>query len=156
MKTLRSIFYLFLVVVLFHSCAKEYSSEVMAAPSGSWQFTAEGTTYSGYMTDFHTNMGSPNQYSFSGKTRDGKQTFLLNIYSTELTTRTYLASQFEVTFNFSDQLGTSLYNANSQTGEFTVNVTAADSTHIDASFSGVASDENGNDIQITNGQLKIF
>ncbi|MGN6530243.1 MAG: hypothetical protein ACTHK0_00640 [Ginsengibacter sp.] len=155
MKTFRIFFYTFLIGLVFSSCAKEYSSEVLAAPTGSWQFTAGNTTYSGYISDFHINNGTTNQYSFTGKTKDGSQTFLMNLYADTLVTGAYAASQFQATLSYTDISGASIYTANQQVGEFVVNLTSVDSTNINATFSGTAADAGGNDVQITNGKLTI-
>ncbi len=156
MKTFRIVFYTFLIAVFFNSCAKEYSSEVMAAPTGAWQFTAGSTNYSGYITDFHTNSGNPNQYSFSGKTKDGSQNFLLYLYGDSLTTGNYYASQFKVAFSYNGlTAGSVIYSANQLIGEFVVNVLSVESTVIDITFSGTAQDANGNQVQITDGKLSI-
>ncbi len=155
MKTFRILFYAFLIGVFFNSCAKEYSSEVLAAPTGTWQFTGGNTTYSGYISDFHVNGGNPNQYSFTGKTKDGSQTFLLYLYADTLTTGAYHASQFQASLSYTDISGASIYSANQQVGEFVVNVTTADSTNVNATFTGNALDTNGNQVQITNGKLTI-
>jgi hypothetical protein len=155
MKTVRIVFYTFLIAVFLNSCGKEYSSEVMAAPTGLWQFTSGNTNYSGYITDFHTNNGTTNQYSFTGKSNDGRQNFLLNLYGDSLTTGVYKASQFEATFSYTDLSGSSVYSANQQIGEFVVNVLSVDSTIISLTFSGTANDASGNKVQITNGKLSI-
>jgi hypothetical protein len=155
MKIFRIVFYTFLITVFFTSCAKEYSSEVMAPPTGLWQFSSGSSNYSGYVTDFHTNNGSTNQYSFAGKTQDGRQNFLLNLYGDSLATGTYTASQFEVTFSYTDGNGSQIYSANQQVGEFIVNVVSVDSTVVNLTFSGTAEDAGGNKVQITNGKLSI-
>src|SRR6185312_1153951 len=155
MKTLRIVFYTFLIAVFFNSCAKEYSSEVMAPPTGLWQFTSGSTNYSGYIADFHTNSGNPNQYSFTGKTMDGKQNFLLYLYGDTLTTGNYYASQFKATFSYTDATGSAIYSANKLVGEFVVNVLSVEATVVNITFSGTAQDANGNQIQITNGKLTI-
>jgi hypothetical protein len=155
MKTFRIVFYTFLIAVLFNSCAKEYSSEILAAPTGSWEFTSGSSNYSGYVTDFHTNGGTPNQYSFTGKSRDGKQTFLLFLYADSLTTGTYSASQFQTSLSYTDLNGSQIYSANRQVGEFMVNVLSVEGNIIDMTFSGTAADANGNQVQIINGKLSI-
>lgn len=155
MKTFRIIFYIFLIAVFFNSCAKEYSSEVMAPPTGLWQFTSGSTNYSGHITDFHTNKGTPNQYSFTGKSSDGKQNFLLYLYGDSLASGNYYASQFKATFSYTDLSGSAIYSANKLIGEFVVNVLSVESTIINLTFSGTAQDANGNQVQITNGKLTI-
>jgi len=155
MKTFRIFLYTFLAAVLLNSCAKEYSSEVMAPPTGSWQFSAGNTTYSGYISDFHINGGSPNQYSFTGKTKDGSQNFLLYLYADTLVAGTYKASEFKATLSYTGSTNQSIYSANQQVGEFIVNVLSVESTVIDMTFTGTALDANGNQVQITNGKLSI-
>jgi hypothetical protein len=155
MKTIRIVLYTFLIAVLLNSCAKEYSSEVMTAPTGLWQFSNGNTTYSGYISDFHVNAGNPNQYSFTGKTKDGSENFLLYLYADTLTIGPYYASQFQASLSFTDISGASIYSANQQEGEFIVNVNSVDSTNFNATFSGTALDASGNQIQITNGKLTI-
>jgi len=155
MKTFRIVFYTFLAAIFLNSCAKEYSSEVRAAPTGSWQFSVGSANYSGYISDFHTNGGTPNQYSFAGKTGDGKQNFLLYLYGDSLTTGNYYASQFKATFTYTDFSGSAIYSANKLVGEFVVDVLSADSTFVNLTFTGTAQDANGNQVQVTNGKLTI-
>jgi hypothetical protein len=155
MKTFRFVFYIFLIAVIFNSCAKEYSSEVKAAPTGLWQFSSGNTTYSGYISDFHVNGGNPNQYSFAGKTKDGSQNFLLYLYADSLVAGTYKASEFKATLSYTDLNNQPIYSANQQVGEFIVNVALVESTTIELTFSGTALDAKGNLVQITNGKLSI-
>lgn len=155
MKSFKILLYTFLIAVFFNSCAKEYSSETIAPPTGFWQFTSSNTTYSGYVSDFHVNGGTPNQYSFTGKTKDGSQTFLLYLYADSLVAGTYKASQFKASLSYTGSAIQPIYSANQQIGEFIVNVLSVKSTIIDLTFSGTALDANGNQVQITNGKLSI-
>ena len=155
MKFVKLLCVLFFAVLL-HSCQKEYSNEKLMAPIGSWQFVNAGSTYSGYLDDYHSTTGNvgSNAKTFSGKTFDNSQSFELKIYTDSLKIGTYRDSQFQCSFLYSSNNKT-IFEANGLIGEFIVNISSADSTQIVGTFSGTVADQASNDVQITEGQFSI-
>jgi len=154
MKFLKLLFFLF-VVILFNSCKKEYSNENLIDPIGSWEFTNAGANYSGYLDAFHTSAGiGSNTQVLTGKTFDNSETFELKLLTDSLRTGLYKASQFQCSFSFT-RGSTVLYKANGLIGEFIVDITAIDSTHLTGTFSGTAADQSNKLVQITKGQVII-
>jgi hypothetical protein len=142
------------VSVLFNSCKKEYSSEHLLDPIGSWQFR-EGSLYSGYLDNFHTSTGvGSNVQLLTGKTFDNTASLELKLFTDSLKAGTFRASQFQCSLLYSSG-GKTIYEANGQIGEFIVNITTIDSTHLTGSFSGTAEDKSGNLVQISEGEFII-
>ena len=154
MKFFKLSFCILVVAVLFNSCKKEYSSEHLLGPIGSWEFR-EGSLYSGYLDNFHTSTGiGSNAQVLTGKTFDKSASFELKFFTDSLKTGTYSASQFQCSFSYSSG-GKTIYEANELNGEFIVMLTVNDSTHISGTFSGTAADKSGNPVQITEGKFTI-
>lgn len=154
MKFFKLSFCILVVTVLFNSCKKEYSSEHLLAPIGSWEFR-EGSLHSGYLDNFHTSTGiGSNAQLLTGKTFDNSGSFELKLFTDSLKAGTYRASQFQCSFLYSSG-GKTIYEANGLIGEFIVNVTTINSTHITGTFSGTAADKSSNLVQITEGKFTI-
>ncbi len=154
MKFFKFSFYILVVAVLFNSCKKEYSSEHLLAPIGSWEFR-EGSMYSGYLDNFHKSTGiGSNAQVLSGKTFDNTQSFELKIITDSLKTGTFRASQSQCSFLFSSG-GKTIYAANELIGEFIVTITSIGSISITGTFSGTAIDKSSNLVQITEGKFTI-
>lgn len=154
MKFFKLSFYILVVTVLFNSCKKEYSSEHLLDPIGSWEFR-EGSLYSGYLDNFHTSTGvGSNAQLLTGKTFDNSASFELKLFTDSLKPGTYSASQFQCSFLYSSG-GKTIYEANGMIGEFIVNITTIDSTHITGTFSGTAADKSSNLVQISEGKFTI-
>ena len=84
MKTIRIAFCIFLSVVLFNSCQKEYSIESggVIAPSGSWEFKDGSKQFQGNMdTAYIDSTGTTKELHLIGTSIDGLQTFHLHLYA---------------------------------------------------------------------------
>lgn len=154
MKFFKLSFCILFVTVLFNSCKKEYSNEHLLDPIGSWEFR-QGSLYSGYLDNFHTSTGiGTNAQLLTGKSFDNSESFELKLFTDSLKTGTYSASQFQCSFLYSSG-GQTIYEANGLIGEFIVNITTIDSTHISGTFSGTAADKSSNLAQISEGKFSI-
>ncbi len=155
MKTIRIVFYIFLSVVLFNSCQKEYSIESggVIAPSGSWEFKDGSKQFQGNMdTAYIDSTGTTKELHLIGTSIDGLQTFHLHLYADNFQTGTYKASLFQSSFTYTSG-SKQLYNANQLIGEFIVNVTSYGNNIIAGTFSGSALDSSGAIIQLTSGKF---
>lgn len=156
MKLFKLSFFALIVAMIFISCAKEYSSEIMRPATGSWEFTNGGSHYAGYLDTVYQTKGiGSNVMYILGKTDDGSQYFQLKLYGNSFAPGTYNASQYQASFNYSVP-GKTIYDANALIGEFTVDLTILDSTKIQGTFSGTARDSTDNLIQITDGKFSTF
>jgi len=156
MKLFKFYFVALIVAMIFLSCAKEYSSEVMRPATGNWEFTNGGLHYAGYLDTVYQTKGiGSNVMYILGKTDDGSQYFQLKLYDSAFAPGTYNASQYRASFNYSAAAKT-IYDANALIGEFTVNLGLIDSSKIQGTFSGTARDSANNLIQITNGKFASY
>ncbi|MEO8720100.1 MAG: hypothetical protein ABI372_03280 [Ginsengibacter sp.] len=155
MKFLKFSFLILLLVIICNSCAKEYSSEKNLAPIGSWRFSNGSIRYIGYLDNFHRSTGiGSNSQLLTGNTLDNLESFELKIFTDSLAIGTYRASLSECSFLYTSANNT-IYKANNNIGEFIVNVTALDSTHISGTFSGTASGDHNNLVQISQGFFDV-
>lgn len=155
MKIGKLLFSLLSVAVMFHSCAKEYSSERYMGARGSWEFTNGNQNYSGIMQDIHKNSGLGAQSIFiNGISNNGSEIFRLTISADTLQPGTYSSTLFQCIFSYTKS-GKDIYTANSETGEFIVTILSIDELKITGTFSGSALDESGNTIEITNGKFTV-
>jgi hypothetical protein len=156
MKLFKLSFFALIVAMIFVSCAKEYSSEIMRPATGSWEFTNGSLSYQGFLDTVYETKGiGSNALYIIGKSDDGSQYFRLKLFGNSFAPGTYYASQSQVLFNYSSPAKT-IYDANALIGEFTVDVTVLDSAKIQGTFSGTARDSANNLIQITNGKFTTF
>lgn len=155
MKTIKIAFYIFLSVMFFNSCQKEYSIELggVVVPAGNWEFKDGTKQFQGNMdTAYIDSTGATKELHLIGTSLDGSQTFHLHLYSNNFATGSYKASLFQSSFIYSS--GTKqLYNANQLIGEFIVNVTSYGNSLIAGTFSGSALDSSGAVIQLAQGRF---
>ncbi len=155
MKTIKIAFYIFLSVMFFNSCQKEYSIELggVVVPAGNWEFKDGTKQFQGNMdTAYIDSSGATKELHLIGTSLDGSQTFHLHLYSNNFATGSYKASLFQSSFIYSS--GTKqLYNANQLIGEFIVNVTSYGNSLIAGTFSGSALDSSGAVIQLAQGRF---
>jgi hypothetical protein len=155
MKMGKLLFSLLFVAVMFHSCAKEYSSEHYLGARGSWEFANSNLNYSGSVKDIHQNTGLGTQSIFiNGISANGSEIFQLSISADTLKPGSYSSSLFQCVFSYTNSSKT-LYKANSKNGEFTVTILSIDDLKVTGTFSGFAIDESGNTIEITNGKFMV-
>lgn len=150
MKHLKITFYLFLAVVVFHACRKEYSLEGagLKVPSGTWEFKDSLTQFQGNMdTAYIVSSTGTNtkELHLIGTSSDGSQTFDMQLFSDSFTTGTYKASLFQSSFDYTIPAKT-IYEANQLNGEFIVNISSFTNNSISGTFSGAALDS-GNRIK---------
>lgn len=155
MKTFKIAFYIFLSVILFNSCQKEYSIESggLVVPAGTWEFKDGSKQFQGNMdTAYIDSSGATKELHLIGTSLDGSQTFHLHLYADNFTTGSYKASLFQSSFTYTSG-AQQLYNANQLVGEFIVNVTSYGNNFIAGTFSGSALDSSGAVIQLTEGKF---
>ncbi len=155
MKTIKIALYIFLSVMFFNSCQKEYSVENgnVNAPSGSWEFKEGSKLFQGDMdTAYIDSSGATKELHLIGTSLDGTQTFHLHLYADNFTTGSYKASLFQSSFTYSSG-SKQIYNANQLVGEFIVNVSSFGNNLIVGTFSGSALDSSGAVVQLTLGKF---
>ncbi len=155
MKTIKIALYIFLSVMFFNSCQKEYSVENgnINAPSGSWEFKEGSKLFQGDMdTAYIDSSGATKELHLIGTSLDGTQTFHLHLYADNFTTGSYKASLFQSSFTYSSG-SKQIYNANQLVGEFIVNVSSLGNNLIVGAFSGSALDSSGAVVQLTLGKF---
>ncbi len=155
MKTLKFAFYIFLSIMFFNSCQKEYSVETggMVVPAGNWEFKDGSRQFQGNMDTAYIDASNTiKELHLIGTSTNGLQTFHLHLYADNFQTGTYKASVFQSSFDYTTG-SKQLYNANQLIGEFIVNVTSYGNNLIAGSFSGSALDSSGAVIQLTLGKF---
>ena len=156
MKPLKSTFYLFLVVIFFNACRKEYSLENGGAQtsSGTWEFKDSLKQFQGNMDTAYIEApsGINKVLHLIGTSLDGSQTFSMNLYADTFKTGTYKASLFQSSFDYTIPAKT-LYQADQLIGEFIVNVTSFGNNAISGTFSGTAMDSAGNIKNLSEGKF---
>ncbi|HEV8081730.1 MAG TPA: hypothetical protein VGP55_00930 [Chitinophagaceae bacterium] len=155
MKTIKIAFYVFLSVMFFNSCQKEYSVETggVIVPSGNWEFKDASKQFQGNMdTAYIDSSGSTKELHLIGTSITGSQIFHLHLYAGNFTKGTYKASLFQSSFTYTSG-SKQLYNANQLIGEFVVNITSYGNNLIAGTFSGFALDSSGAVIQLTQGKF---
>ena len=156
MKFAKFSFWILLIAIIISSCGKEYSSEELRPVLGSWQFTKGGTNYSGYLDNIYSTSGiGSNVMYIMGSSGNGSQQFQIKLFGSTFPVGNYYSSQFQNTFSYTLPNKT-IYYADESTGEFIVNLIAADSTNIQGTFSGTAYDSTSNPVQITNGKFSTY
>lgn len=142
-------------VFLFNACQKEHSFEQgNLPPAGNWEFSNGSAAYSGNIDSvYQGSIGSTKQLFIVGKTSNGAQFFQMHLFADSFKIGSYNASSFESSFTYNTNAKT-IYSASQLIGEFTVNITSIDDTHIEGNFSGAAKDSSGNVVQLTNGKFK--
>jgi len=157
MKTLKIIFYIFLVVLLFNGCAKEYSLEGLGVrvPAGTWEFKDSLTSFQGNIDSayFVSSAGSATkELHLLGKSQDGSQTFDMYLFADTFKTGIYKASLFQCAFEYS-MPANALYQDYQLIGEFIVNITSFSNTSISGTFSGAALDSGNNVKNLSPGKF---
>ncbi len=155
MKTIKIAFYIFLSVMLFNSCQKEYSIETggATAPSGAWEFKNGAKQFQGNMdTAYIDSSVTTKELHLIGTSLDGSQTFHLHLYSDNFQTGAYKASLFQSSFTYTSG-SKQIFNANQLIGEFIVNVATLGNGIIAGTFSGSALDSSGAVIQLAQGKF---
>jgi hypothetical protein len=154
MKLFGIILSLISVAFLFNACEKEYSFEQGSQPpAGNWAFSNGSSKYSGNIDSvYETNLGETKELFIVGKTSNGAQFFKMNLFADTFKIGSYNASSFQSSFTYNTTTKT-IYSAGQLIGEFVVNITAIDDTHIEGNFSGTAKDSSANLVQLTDGSF---
>ncbi len=158
MRTIKIAFYVFLSIIFFSSCQKEYSVELggVVAPTGSWEFKDGSKQFQGNMdTAYIDSSGATKELHLIGTSLDGSQTFHLHLYANNFKTGTYKASVFQSSFTYTSGQK-QLYNANQLIGEFIVDVTSYTSNLIAGTFSGSALDSSGSGNSVNRGKVHFY
>ena len=155
MKLFRIILPLIIIPLLFNACHKEYSFEQGGLPpAGNWEFLNGNTKYSGNIDSvYQASLGSIKELFIIGKTSNGSEFFQMHLFADSFKIGTYSASSFQSSFTYNKTTKT-IYTASQLIGEFIVNVTSIDDTHIEGTFSGTAKDSSGQQVQLTSGKFK--
>ena len=154
MKLFWIILSLISATFLFNACQKEYSFEQGSQPpAGNWEFSNGSNKYSGNIDSvYQADLGDTKELFIVGKTSNGTQFFQMNLFADSFMVGSYNASSFQSSFAYNTNTKT-IYSASQLIGEFVVNITAIDDTHIEGNFSGTAKDSSANLVQLTNGNF---
>jgi hypothetical protein len=156
MKRFKIPFYLFLLMVLFNACKKEYSIEnsSLTIHTGTWQFNDSLKLFSGNMDSAYidSSVSTTKVLHLVGTSLDGSQTFHMELYADTFNVGTYKASLFQSTFEYTTTAKT-IYQADQLIGEFIVNITSFSNTQITGTFSGTVNDSTNTLKQITLGKF---
>jgi hypothetical protein len=155
MKILKASSLLILIATLFFSCQKEYSLENPTTAAGTWQFNDSTTLYTGNIDTASIVVNGPTKtMNLEGRSADGKQTFILNLYTIDSFTvgSSYKASLSQADFQYFNQSKT-IYAADQSVGEFIVNISAISNSSVTGTFSGLSEDSTGALKQITLGKF---
>jgi len=155
MKSIKLFSALFLTILFFSACKKEYSIEngVVKTSIGTWQFSDSDTTYTGDMDSVSiVSTGTTKELFLDGKTADGSQNFSMVLFADTFKVGSYKASLFQTTFDFGTASKT-IYKALQLNGEFIVNITSLTNSSITGDFSGKVLDSLGRLVNLTNGKF---
>ncbi len=155
MKSIKIFFALFITILFFSACKKEYSIEngVTKVSLGTWQFSDTSTIYSGDIDSVSIlSAGTTKELFLDGKTADGSQNFSMVLFADTFKVGSYKASLFQSTFDFGTS-SKSTYKALQLNGEFIVNITSLTNSNITGNFSGKVLDSLGRLVNITNGKF---
>jgi len=153
MKILKISLLLSLVIAFFSSCQKEYSlEEGNPNAGGTWQFEQNSVKYNGNIDSASIkNFGGTKVLTLVGKSLDGQQEFLMELFATDsFKIGSYTSSSSQSQFNYSTSAKT-IFNQDFLGGSFTVNIVSLSNNSIVGTFSGQVVDSTGNITQITLG-----
>jgi hypothetical protein len=159
MKFFRSFIAILAATVVLSACKKEHSAEEGEKPvtiENEWQFSISDTISRGPMDSaFVQSVGSVSTLSMVGSTGDEKQgEIFLQVVGETITTGTY--SNPLVFFQYAEGGNVVYQSSPVQTGGFTINITALDSTTAEGTFSGTVLDGDGNELTIAEGKFKTI
>ena len=156
MKLFKIILALFVAMIFFNSCQKEYSVEGggLKPGVGNWEFVDSTHSYFGNMDSAYVvSTGATKELHLDGTSSDGSQIFRLVLYADSFKVGTYKASLFQSSFDYTATAKT-IYQANELVGEFVVNITSLSSSLIVGTFSGTALDSANQLRNISQGKFK--
>ncbi len=156
MKIFKLIPALFAMILLLHSCSKEFSVEEGGTnlPVGNWEFADSLKGYAGNIDSAYIlTTATAKELHLDGKSNDGSQNFRMVLYGNSFDLGTYKASLFQSSFNYSTTAKT-IYDANQLNGEFIVNITTINNSMIIGTFSGTAADSTNVPRTLKNGKFK--
>ena len=153
LKSLK-IFFVFIGLVLFISCRKDYSLEGGGlSANGTWSFSDQTLTpYDGNIDTAYISVSSGKKIlHLQGPSLLGGQQFNLDLYTLgSFQPGSYKVSTSEADFSLAT-VNKTIYQSDLIAGEFTVNITNIGNNNVSGNFSGVADDSTGKTRNIVSG-----
>jgi hypothetical protein len=146
--------WVFAIVILVAACAKETSVEKSIAVVENpniWSFTESAVQYSGKMdTAYIQDVGGVQLLTMQGTSDDQKYQLVLILNGSQLTAGEYISPGASLFFV---ENGTLKFQSDDTKTDFKITLSQIDSVSVSGTFSGLVSDANGNQTEITAGSF---
>ena len=158
MTLIRSLLGFLAVTLVIFSCKKDYSDEDGKIPGlveSTWEFKEAGQLYNGEMDSAYVQSVS----GFSALSMIGSGTsnqsgeIILQIIGEDIGTGTY--SSPDIFFQYSENATILFQTIPGQASDFSITITAIDSSSVSGTFSGTVQDSQGNSHTITDGKFSV-